>query len=341
MRVLKQATTANVMVLMVDSADHVTGKTGLTLTVTASKDGAGFATLDASATKAEVSSGWYKIGLTANDTSAIGDYVLHVTATGADPSDRILVIETATLTDIDTETDAINAKTANLPASPAAVGSAMTLTAAYNPAMTAATQASVSAIPTAPLLAVNYTSPPTAAAIVTALEASAKLLKTNGVQNNVVTTAGGKVDANATTTVDIAAIDTALTAAHGSGSWQTGSGGGSSGSYVLPVMTGEVYTATAVQRRTVTLVQGDTPTLTFSLGSDYTGWTPWFGAKGAAVLATRQAQWVDAAVGQGSVMLSAADTAIAGYYEAEVELRNAGQILTAIKFTLHLIPQVI
>lgn len=56
----------------------------------------------------------------------------------------------ATLTTIagylDTEIAAIKAKTDNLPAQPAAVGSAMTLTAAYDPAKTAATQASVDAL---------------------------------------------------------------------------------------------------------------------------------------------------------------------------------------------------
>ncbi len=49
---------------------------------------------------------------------------------------------------LDTEVAAIKAKTDNLPASPAAVGSAMTLTAAYDAAKTAATQASVDDIPT-------------------------------------------------------------------------------------------------------------------------------------------------------------------------------------------------
>ena len=47
---------------------------------------------------------------------------------------------------IDTEVAAIKAKTDNLPASPAAVGSEMILTAAYDAAKTAATQASVDAI---------------------------------------------------------------------------------------------------------------------------------------------------------------------------------------------------
>ena len=44
--------------------------------------------------------------------------------------------------------DAIKAKTDNLPASPAAVGSAMTLTSAYDAAKTAATQTSVDDLPT-------------------------------------------------------------------------------------------------------------------------------------------------------------------------------------------------
>lgn len=49
---------------------------------------------------------------------------------------------------VDTEVAAIKAKTDNLPASPAAVGSAMTLTAAYDAAKTAASQTSVDDLPT-------------------------------------------------------------------------------------------------------------------------------------------------------------------------------------------------
>lgn len=49
---------------------------------------------------------------------------------------------------VDTEVAAIKAKTDNLPSQPAAVGSAMTLTSAYDAAKTAASQTSVSAIAT-------------------------------------------------------------------------------------------------------------------------------------------------------------------------------------------------
>jgi hypothetical protein len=55
---------------------------------------------------------------------------------------------------------------------PAKAGDAMTLTSDYDAAKAAATQASVDAIPTTPLLAANYTAPPTVAEISTQLERS-------------------------------------------------------------------------------------------------------------------------------------------------------------------------
>lgn len=70
---------------MVDSTDHVTGKTGLTLTITASKDGAAFASI--SPTVTELANGWYKVALTSSHTDTVGDLALHITGTGADPSD--------------------------------------------------------------------------------------------------------------------------------------------------------------------------------------------------------------------------------------------------------------
>lgn len=60
----------------------------------------------------------------------------------------------AILAAVDTEVAAIKAKTDNLPDSPAATGAAMTLTAAYDAAKTAATQASVNDVPTNAELAV-------------------------------------------------------------------------------------------------------------------------------------------------------------------------------------------
>ena len=69
--------------------------------------------------------------------------------TAANQSTIIGYIDTevaAILAAVDTEVAAIKAKTDNLPASPAATGAAMTLTAAYDAAKTAATQASVNTI---------------------------------------------------------------------------------------------------------------------------------------------------------------------------------------------------
>ena len=82
---LKQSTARNLMVLMTDSTDHITGATGLTLTITASKDGAAFASITPTVT--ERGDGWYSLALTTAHTDTLGDFVVHVTASGADPTD--------------------------------------------------------------------------------------------------------------------------------------------------------------------------------------------------------------------------------------------------------------
>lgn len=97
---------------MVDSGDHITGKTGLTLTITASKDGAAFASI--SPTVTELATGWYSLALTTTHTNTLGDFALHITGTAADPTD--IVDQVVTL----------------LP------GEATTLTSAYDAAKTAA-----------------------------------------------------------------------------------------------------------------------------------------------------------------------------------------------------------
>ncbi len=73
------------MVFLTDSADHVTGKTGATLAITISKDGAAFASI--SPTVTERGNGWYNIALTTGNTDTLGDLVLRATASGADPID--------------------------------------------------------------------------------------------------------------------------------------------------------------------------------------------------------------------------------------------------------------
>jgi hypothetical protein len=73
------------MVFMTDSSDHVAGKTGATLTISLSKNGGAFASITPTVT--ERGDGWYSLALTATHTNTIGDFVLHITASGADPTD--------------------------------------------------------------------------------------------------------------------------------------------------------------------------------------------------------------------------------------------------------------
>jgi hypothetical protein len=91
MRKAKKDTAKNVMVFMTDSTDHVTGKTGLTLTVTISKDGGAFSAI--SPTITERGDGWYNLALTTTHLNTVGDTALHITAVGADPTDILLLIE--------------------------------------------------------------------------------------------------------------------------------------------------------------------------------------------------------------------------------------------------------
>lgn len=85
MRLLKQSTARSLTVFMVDSTDHISGKTGLTLTITASKDGGSFASITPTVT--ELSNGWYKLALTTSHTDTLGDLAIRITGTGADPLD--------------------------------------------------------------------------------------------------------------------------------------------------------------------------------------------------------------------------------------------------------------
>lgn len=83
--ILKQSTAANLPVLMVGSSDHITGLTGATLTITASKDGGAFSAITPTVT--ELATGWYSLALTAAHTDTTGALVLHITAASADPAD--------------------------------------------------------------------------------------------------------------------------------------------------------------------------------------------------------------------------------------------------------------
>lgn len=88
----KQSSTAYPMnFFMADSADHIAGKTGLTPTVTISKNGAAFAAPSGAVT--EIGNGWYSLAGNATDRNTLGELLLHAEAEGADLTDEKYTIE--------------------------------------------------------------------------------------------------------------------------------------------------------------------------------------------------------------------------------------------------------
>jgi hypothetical protein len=89
-QLLKLSTAVDITILMVDSADHVTGKTGLAAGLTIYIIKAGTSSL-ITPTVTEVDAtnvkGLYKLALTSGHTNTLGELTLHITATGADPTD--------------------------------------------------------------------------------------------------------------------------------------------------------------------------------------------------------------------------------------------------------------
>lgn len=86
-----QSSTANPMpFLMVLSSDHVTAATGLSPTVTISKNGGSFASPSGAVT--ELANGWYLLAGNATDRNTLGDFIIHATGTGADPADSKFTI---------------------------------------------------------------------------------------------------------------------------------------------------------------------------------------------------------------------------------------------------------
>ena len=175
------STSYPVVFLMIDSADHVTGKTGLTLTVTLSKNGGAFGSASGAVT--ELANGWYSLAANATDRNTAGSVALHASASGADPCDLLVNIVDYDPFEIPLEmwgyatrslTDKVN----------------YGLTSAYDASKAAASQTSVNAIPTSPLLSsdsrlnnldvgistrlasAGYTAPPSEATIAAAVWAA-------------------------------------------------------------------------------------------------------------------------------------------------------------------------
>ena len=68
--------------LMVDSADHLTAKTGLTPTVTLSKNGGAFAAAEGAVS--EIGNGIYSLAGNAEDRDTLGELMIQASASGAD-----------------------------------------------------------------------------------------------------------------------------------------------------------------------------------------------------------------------------------------------------------------
>jgi hypothetical protein len=91
MKQRQQGTTAYpIPFLMVSSTDHVTAVTGITPTVTLSKNGGAFGA--AAGAVSEIGSGWYALAGNATDRATVGELALHATGTGADPFDTAYTI---------------------------------------------------------------------------------------------------------------------------------------------------------------------------------------------------------------------------------------------------------
>jgi hypothetical protein len=93
MREITQNAAYNEMVFMSDSADPLSGKTGLTLTITLSKNGGAFASVTPTVT--ERGNGWYSLAFTSSDTDTLGDFALHIEATGAEDTDTLSQVKPA------------------------------------------------------------------------------------------------------------------------------------------------------------------------------------------------------------------------------------------------------
>ena len=76
--------------LLVLSSDHQTGATGLSPTVTLSKNGAAFASPAGAVT--EIANGWYVVAGNATDSNTLGPLILHATGAAADVMDSFFTV---------------------------------------------------------------------------------------------------------------------------------------------------------------------------------------------------------------------------------------------------------
>ena len=248
---------------------------------------------------------------------------------------------------------AIKAKTDNLPASPAAVGSAMTLTSAYDAAKTAATQASVNALPTAAgvrsemdanstklanldaavtsrLAGATYSAPPSAASVADAVwdEATA---------DHAATGTTGKALANAGSAAD--PLTNIVPGTYASGT---------AGAALGHIGSGQITTTSIVaQSGNVTTVAGDDYNATDGRAIDWTDSSAsWPDLTGASILVTVKSGSTTLMAKAGSVVTptgagkqvrvqpTAADTRAIGVgtYDFDVQATlSSGHVVTLLR----------
>lgn len=234
---------------------------------------------------------------------------------------------------------------------PSKAGDAMALIFAYDAAKSAASQSSVNAIPTTPLLAANYTVPDNSdiSAIKTTTDKVSGLIE--NISGNRFTAkaleeaptggSGGGATAAEIWSYNVSGYTTAgeagtyLKAVGASGdpwasavpgSYATGTAGYNLGhpdlfaSLVLPPISGQIYTAVALAQKEQDIVAGDSPRVTFALnGTNCTGWTAEFAAKKnltdtSYAIGVKTGTWIDASTCSGYFDLTSADTYLVGTY---------------------------
>lgn len=84
MQIKQGNTTRHLVFTMIDSSDHISGKTGVAPTVTISKNGAAYASPSGAVT--EIGNGDYKLAANATDANTIGMLRLRATGSGCDPT---------------------------------------------------------------------------------------------------------------------------------------------------------------------------------------------------------------------------------------------------------------
>lgn len=99
-QIQQSTTTQDLLFFMADNIDGQTGKTGLSPTVTLSKNGGSFAS--PSGAVSEIANGWYKVAGNATDSNTLGPLILHAEASGAVPYDAVFqVVAYAVLSRVD------------------------------------------------------------------------------------------------------------------------------------------------------------------------------------------------------------------------------------------------